>query len=242
MNILINCSFLGEHFYGTQKQSEKITVQGVIEEKLSTLFSTNIKTTTCSRLDRGVNALDFYLSFKIDKEVNLSHLRYFLNRSLGPDIFFKDIKEVPDSFSPRYSAHSKTYLYLIQNSDIKNPLLANITYIPPQKLDKKLLKECGKLFVGVHDFKYLSKPLDKEENTVMTIDSFSIDEDDLLKIRFKGSAFLRYQIRFMVGTMLRYSKKKISKEEVEKLLRGEKIQMSPLKAEPQGLLLEKVEY
>lgn len=243
MNVLIRISFLGENYYGTQKQAKNRTIQGEFEKYLSRIYSTEIKVTICSRLDRKVNALDFALSFFTDNEsISLDHLKYYLARSLDNDIFIKEVKRVADDFSPRYNCINKQYLYQIQNGNEYNPLLKNFTYIPPMPLDKEIIKEVVYLYKGKHDFRYFSTP-EGDENTILNIDDvlFS-EEDDILKIRFIGKSFLRYQIRFMVGSAIAVCNKKLTIDNIKDRLNSIDSAKSKYKAEPQGLLLEKINY
>ena len=79
MRYFIRIAFLGNGFYGTQKQKNHRTVQGDFEEKLSQIFDENIKVIISSRLDRNVNALDFALAFDTEKDtVSPDHLKYYL--------------------------------------------------------------------------------------------------------------------------------------------------------------------
>lgn len=243
MKIFIRIAFLGSDFYGTQKLPDKSTIQGLFASLLSNIYDQEIKVTISSRLDRGVHALDFALTFDIDSEsISIDHLKYYLKRSVGKNVFIKDVRIVENSFSPRYSCASKQYLYLIQNGETINPLFLPFTYIPKKSLDVSLLKETLNLFKGEHDFRYFSTPED-DENTMTSIDSVSFQENgDLLMIRFKGKSFLRYQVRFMVGSMISVAMKRLTIEEIKKGLTGTTCPHFKYKAEPQGLILESIDY
>lgn len=242
MNIFIRLSFYGKDFYGTQKLNEKRTIQGEFESLLSRIYNQKIKVTICSRLDRGVSAIDYAINFQVDSNITLSHLKYYLQRSVKDDIFIKDVRIVDDSFSSRYSCSYKQYLYLIQYKESFNPLLSPITLSVKKNLDLKKIEDALYLFKGEHDFKYLSSPED-DENTILTIDDVNITTSkDIIKIRFKGKYFLRYQVRFMIGTLLAYEKGIITIFDINDSLNGIKPLPSKLKAEAKGLMLEHIEY
>ncbi len=243
MNVLIRIAFNGRSFYGTQRLPKDPTIQGVFEHLLSRIYNTPTKVTISSRLDRGVHALDFALTFVPPNEtISLDHLQYYLKRSVPKDIFIKSIQQVDDSFSPRYDCLSKQYLYLIQNGKTKNPLFNPISYVPLHPLNKDIIKETLLLFKGQHDFRYFSSP-EGDENTLLTIDDVSFDDkDDVLKIRFLSKAFLRYQVRFMVGACISVSLHHITIDQVKEMLNGIPNTKTKYKAEPQGLILEKINY
>ena len=61
-------------------------------------------------------------------------------------------------------------------------------------------------------------------------------------ISFKGDGFLRYQIRNMVGILIRVGENKISTEDVEKILKSKDRTTSGKTAPAQGLYLTNVSY
>lgn len=245
MVVFLRISFLGSEFYGTQKQPDKKTIQGIFESLLSRIYAKEVKVTICSRLDRGVHALDYALSFtKPDERISLDHLSYCLRRGLEHDsVVLKDIREIKDEeFSARYSCDYKRYLYLIQNKEKQNPLFDPISYHPKKVLDLNKIKEALALFEGQHDFRFFATP-EGEENTVLILDKVSMEEKEgFLYLRFQGRNFLRYQVRFMVGAALLHAEDKLSLSTISELLSGKDILYPKKKAEPQGLILETIHY
>jgi tRNA pseudouridine38-40 synthase len=244
MKTFIRLSFFGASFYGTQKQKSFVTIQSVFENALSAIYGGPIKTTISSRLDRGVHALDFGLSFvPPDDRVSESHLRYYLRRTLSEDIVITDIRSVPDDFSARYSCDYKRYRYQIQNGTERHPLWNPLTYFPQNPLSEDKVQAALKLFEGTHDFRAFATPEKADEKTVLTIDAVSFaKKPDLILLRFQGHSFLRYQVRFMVGAVIRYATDKLTLDDIRALLDGKKDDYLKLKAEPQGLILETIHY
>lgn len=245
MVTFLRISFSGRNFYGTQKQPGKRTIQGLFEELLSRIYNQKIKVTISSRLDRGVNANDFGLSFTTpDSRVSAEHLQYYFRRALDRDVIVKEIRSVDDEeFSARYNCDYKRYLYLIQNQKNPNPLFESFTYHPAIKpLDPNKVQEALALFEGNHDFRLFATP-EGDENTLLTIDKTWFEEkDDILYLRFQGRNFLRYQVRFMVGAILSYCEGKLTLEGIQDLLQGKEVAYPKLKAEPEGLMLEEIHY
>ena len=100
-----------------------------------------------------------------------------------------------------------------------------------------------KLFVGEHDFRAFVTYNKEKENCVRTIYSAEFIEDgDHCIIRFHGNGFLRYQVRNMVGILIRIGEEKISCEEVEKILLSKDRSKDGKTAPSQGLYLVKVNY
>ena len=243
MKYLVRLAYLGKDFYGSQKQKDHPTIQGVFEDALSMLYREPVKVTIASRLDRFVNALDFALTYSVEEEkVDVSRVLYYFRRTFSPSIVIKGIQKVEENFSPRYDCIDKTYRYLIQTPDKINPLLAPISFVLQRPIDLEKLKEAASLFEGEHDFAPFATLEEEGEKTRLILDrtSFSL-EDGMISLRFTGKAFLRYQVRFMVGASLCYASGELSKEDLLASLNEGK-PWQKVKAEPQGLLLEQIRY
>ena len=88
------------------------------------------------------------------------------------------------------------------------------------------------------------KPDNKEkENCVRTIYYASIEQNNnKIVITFRGNGFLRYQVRNMVGILIKVGENKISTEDVEKILESKDRTTGGKTAPAVGLYLTNVEY
>ena len=66
MRVLGFVSYKGSNYQGWQKQNDVPTIQGEIEEKLSTIFNTEINIFASGRTDAGVHALKQTFHFDVD--------------------------------------------------------------------------------------------------------------------------------------------------------------------------------
>ncbi len=243
MRYMVRCQFLGSLFHGTQIQPKDRTVQGEFEKALSNIYDRPVKTVISSRLDAGVHALDFAVTFDVEEDnIGRERLEYYLKRYFFDLINILAVREVPDTFSPRFDCKSKTYLYLIQKREIRNPLFDPFTFTPTKTPSIEKLEEIGDLFVGLHDFRFFSTKDEEDENTLLTIDSFSVrEEKDLIAIRFTGKSFLKYEVRFLVGSMLMHDEDKLSVSDIQDAL-DRKREIYKYKAPAHGLILEKIDF
>ena len=208
MKILGICSYKGTNYYGWQKQVGFISVQSKIEEVLSQIYDTPINITGSGRTDAGVHAYKQYFHFVTEKEKDLKQLAYAMNKMLPEDIHILSLEKVDDDFHARYNAKRKIYEYdiLLKNKEVFNYDLA---YLYPMDLDVDLLKEALKLFEGEHNYQDFTSKEEDEGNFIRTIYSIEVKQDnDLIKIRFEGNGFMRYQIRNMVGSAIAVANKK----------------------------------
>ena len=64
----------------------------------------------------------------------------------------------------------------------------------------------------------------------------------IITITFKGDGFLRYQVRNMVGLLIKVGENKLSTKDVERILESKDRTKSGKTAPPQGLYLVNVKY
>ena len=212
MKIIGICSYKGTNYFGWQKQVGYVSVQSKIEECLSQIYDASITIYGSGRTDAGVHALKQYFHYVSDKEKDLNQLAYALNKMLPDDIKILSLTKVDDDFHARYSAKRKIYEYhlLLTNKD---PFNSDLAYIYPQDLDLKVLENALHLFVGTHNYQDFTSKEEDDDHFVRTIYEISVNKiDNLVKIRFEGNGFMRYQIRNMVGAAINVAsgKEKIS--------------------------------
>ena len=242
MNYFMRIAFRGRDFNGTQKLKDKITVQSMLEEKLTSIFDENIKVKIGSRLDKGVSALDFGVNFKTSIEkVKPNKLQYVLNRLLPNFIRIKECREVAYDFNARYDAISKTYLYVIERK-VENPLLIEVCWHPIFDFDIETFRNVSKLYVGNHCFDFFGSEEEKDGKILSIEDVWVEEKGNYVLWRVKGRSFLRYQVRFMVGTAYEIAAGRTSIDEITSRLDGTNKTTVHHKAPASGLILEKVEY
>ena len=208
MRVFGRVSYKGTQYQGWQKQTSAPSVQETIEKELSQILNTPISIQGSGRTDAGVHAKGQTFHFDVDKEVDLERLRYSLNCLLPEDVYVKSLEKVDDNFHARYSAKTKVYQYNIHfgHRDVfGNDLEATI----PQPCDLALFKEALKLFEGKHNFQNFTSKEEDQENFVREIYEINFEESkNRISITLKGNGFMRYMIRFLIGTALAISQGK----------------------------------
>ncbi len=243
-NIKLLISYDGTRYYGWQRQKEKPTIQGVIEEKLKVLTGEDVKLIGSGRTDAGVHALGQVANFRTNCELEPERLRRALNSLLPDDIYIKKAEYVPLDFHARYSAKSKTYEYRILNREepdiFKRRYLWHV--IPP--LDREKMQEALSLIVGTHDFSSFRSSGSSSVNPVRTVFRAELisDSDGLLRIVMEANGFLRHMVRNIVGTVVQVGYGKISLERFKEIFEAKDRRLAGKKAPAQGLFLVEVKY
>ena len=106
-------SYDGTNYCGWQMQPRGVSVEAVLNEKLSGLLREEIAVIGASRTDSGVHANRFCISLKTEFKIPCERLRAALNHFLPEDIAVLDCREVPEEFHARYSCTGKEYIYRI---------------------------------------------------------------------------------------------------------------------------------
>lgn len=239
---LIDFSYSGANFSGYQKQPGKRTVQDEIEKVLSSINNNSVKLTSSGRTDALVNAIHQKAHFDLDKEIGAYKLNGALNSYLPNDIYVNSVTKVDNLFHARYMVKSKTYEYLINTGDY-NPLLRTHVYQYCKPLNIRKMKKAVKYFIGKHDFTTFVSAEDKKQDKVREIYDASVDEKEgIIKITFKGSGFLKYQVRNMVGTLIKIGEEKVLPDIILSLLEKKDRKCAFLCAPAQGLTLTDVKY
>ncbi|MBR4262288.1 MAG: tRNA pseudouridine(38-40) synthase TruA [Bacilli bacterium] len=243
MRYKITFSYDGTAFHGYQKQNEYRSVEECLENALYDINNHTFTSITSSgRTDKGVHAKGQVASFNLDVNITEYKLKCALNSLLPEDIHVINAEEVDDDFHPRYMAKEKKYVYYLNVGEY-NPIERNYIYQYNRGLDIDKMKEGIKYFVGKHDFQsFVSNECEKDSYVREIFDARIEKEDDIIKFIFVGNGFMKYQVRNMVGTLVKVGKGKLEPIDIDLILRGEKDKNEVLTIKPEGLYLEEVKY
>ena len=243
MRFLIKFSYDGTNYSGFQTQKGLNTIQEKLEEAL-TKVNNGIKTTITAtgRTDKGVHALSQYGHADIDINITEQKLKRALNSNLPEDIHIISTKIVDKDFHARYQAKEKIYKYIINLGEY-NPLERNYVFQYNYQLNIDNIKKAIKFFEGKHDFRAFVTDNKEKDNCIREIYNTKIKEkEQKLIITFRGNGFLRYQVRNMVGILIKVGENKIQPEKITKILESKDRTKSGKTAPPEGLYLVDVIY
>ena len=243
MRFLIKFSYDGTAYNGFQTQPGLETIQEKLESALKIINNDKVTPIIATgRTDKGVHALCQYGHADIDVNITEKKLKRAMNSNLPDDIHVIETKIVEDDFHARYNVKTKEYQYVINVGEY-NPLERNYVFQYNYDLNVEAMANAIKVFVGEHDFRAFVTDNKEKENCVRTIFYASIEKScDKIVITFRGNGFLRYQIRNMVGILIKVGENKISTEDVEKILESKDRTIGGKTAPASGLYLTNVEY
>lgn len=242
-NLKVITAYRGTKYHGFQCQSNAITVQEVLEQKLSKVLNEPVTITGCSRTDTGVHANSFCFNVKTNSSISCLGFTRGVNGELPADISILSCEDAPPDFHARFDCKGKEYVYRIHCSESKNPFAEDLMFHYRRKLDLEAVRKAAGHFVGTHDFSSFCADCTNVSTTVRTIYSFDIENSgDSVIMLVKGNGFLYNMIRIMVGTLIDVSEKRIAPDDIPQILEAKDRLRAGRTAMAHGLYLNRVFY
>lgn len=219
--VMLTVAYDGTNYHGWQLQPNVVTVESVLNGKLSELLREEIRVIGASRTDTGVHALGNVAVFDTAARMPADKISYALNQRLPEDIRIQESREVPPAFHPRHQASRKTYEYKILNTAFPMPvyrLYTHFTYVP---LDVAQMQKAAAYLTGEHDFKSFCSEHTAVQTTVRTIYESTVEKSgDIIIIRVTGSGFLYNMVRIIAGTLIEAGKGRLAPESMPEILKA----------------------
>ena len=246
MKILIKIAYDGKNYCGWQVQKNGISVQSKICEAASGIYGCEVKVTGCSRTDSGVHAKEYFCTLEMPTGAPVvpeSRIPSAFNSHLPEDITVVSARAVNDDFHARYDVKSKTYEYVFDNGEQRDPFLFERAWHIPKRLDADKMNEAAQGFVGEYDFAAFMASGSSVTDTVRRItDATVIRDGDKVIFRVSGNGFLYNIVRIMAGTLYYVSIGKIESKEIKEIILSKDRKRAGITAPAGGLYLYTVRY
>ena len=202
MRYKLTIEYKGTNYNGWQRQLKLPSVQGKIEDTIFKLFGEKVTIGGAGRTDKGVHALGQVAHLNLSYEILPKNLMHALNCNLPDDIKIASIEVVENTFFAN-KAKSKTYKYNLYISEFLKPLKDDFATLVKPPISIELMKQAGKLFLGVHDFEAFSCASRTVKTTVREISKLDIiEKNNDIEITIEGNGFLYNMVRIIVGTLV----------------------------------------
>lgn len=242
-NLKLTVAYDGSGYHGFQRQLNALTVQQVLEEKLSVLCGERIVVAGAARTDAGVHAYGQVVSFRTSGAIPTDRIPAAARGIMPRDIAILAAIEMPAIFHARFSAIGKQYEYRILNSDRLDPILRNFVWQVEQRLDDDAMGVALSSLVGEHHFGAFQASGSSVKNPVRTLYSAECTrKDDFLEFRFHGNGFLYHMVRNIVGTVAEVGAGKRSLMNFQEIFSSRDRRAAGGTAPAAGLYLKEVFY
>lgn len=234
-------SYDGTDYHGWQRQPQKKTIQGLLENALLKIAKKNISVIGSGRTDAGVHALGQCAHFNLALDLPNKELSLALNALLPQDIRVISIEKTGMDFHARRSAVSKIYQYRIFNAPLLSPFIVRYVHHWFGPLDVDAMKAAAALFVREADFNPFSSNRLLHPVRRVTRSEIRRDKDEII-FTIEANGFLRYMVRTIAGTLLEIGRGRLAPPAIEDIFRsGKRTRLAPT-APAKGLCLIKVNY
>jgi tRNA pseudouridine38-40 synthase len=158
-------------------------------------------------------------------------------------VVVKELEVAPPGFHARHSAISRSYTYDVWLGRTRSALRRRRSYHVTGDLDVDSMSTAATLLVGSHDFRAFGRPTSPGGPTIRRLDAFEVlPRQSGVQFRVTGNAFLRHQVRRMVGLLLDVGRDSATQESVRAALAGAKDAPIARRVPASGLTLVSIGY
>jgi len=238
----IQLSYDGTAYHGWQIQPNGMSVQEMVEKKLSVVARETVLVTGAGRTDAGVHASFFVAHFDVENEqLDNQKIIHGLNNLLPADIAVQNIYKVHPDAHARFDALSRTYKYYVVK--IKDPFSRQYAAREHGNPDLHKMNEAACKLFDYDDFTSFSKlGTDVKTNICkVSLAEWKKTENGYV-FTVTADRFLRNMVRAIVGTLLEVGYGKISVEEFCRIIERKDRCAAGTSVPARGLFLVDIGY
>lgn len=241
MRYFIELSYNGTNYCGWQRQDNAVSVQQVLEEELSKVWTEPIEITGCGRTDAGVHARQYFAHFDALKTLPDNFL-YRINRMLPEDIAIHRLFEVRPELHARFDAITRTYKYFVHFE--KDPFREDQSFLLyEQRPDIAKMNRCIQQLYGERDFSTFEKKGSDNKTSVCKLmhAEWQATENGLV-FSVTADRFLRNMVRRMTAALLMVGTGRMDEQELIKAVLNREALDVKLAVPAKGLFLWAIQY
>lgn len=242
--IALGIEYKGTDYHGFQVQPNGVkTVQQALEGALSRVANEPVSLVCAGRTDAGVHATNQVIHFDTlavrPEKAWLRGTRPYLPDSVS----VRWVKEVTPRFHARFSAHNRTYRYLLTDAKTPSGLLHDQVTWSSRPLSVALMRQAAAYLVGLHDFTSFRATQCQAKSPVRRIEYIHlVRRGDLIVLEVQANAFLHHMVRNIVGVLMAVGAGDKPPAWVAEVLAARDRSAGGVTAKPFGLYLVAVDY
>lgn len=242
--ISLGVEYQGSGFYGFQAQKfTDNTIQGHLHRALSTVADEPITLVCAGRTDAGVHATGQVVHFDtLSRRPDKAWTRG-VNALLPDGISIQWCRHAGPGFHARFSARTRTYRYLICNSDYRPAIMARQVTWQKRPLNLPDMVTASRHLMGEQDFSAFRAAQCQARHAVRRIDSLRFAEAaGLIVMEVTANAFLHHMVRNIVGALFAVGCGDKPVDWVAEVLASRNRNLNAATAPATGLYLVAVDY
>jgi len=239
----LGLAYDGAPWQGWQTQPGGLTVQDTFESALSRFLACPTASICAGRTDTGVHALEQIVHIDTDAQRERESWVRGLNALLPGSVAVQWAAPVQEGFHARFSAVSRTYVYLVRNARVRSPLVHERVGWIFRPLELEPMRQAAARLQGEHDFSAFRSSQCQAASPVRTLQSLDIvQHGDIFMFLFKANAFLHHMVRNLMGALLYVGQGRHEPAWIDTLLVQRDRRLAAPTFSPAGLYLARVEY
>jgi len=243
MRVALGVEYDGRPYSGWQSQPDGKTVQDTLQHALSQICGHQISIIAAGRTDTGVHALEQVVHFDTQIQRPLTAWVRGANSLLPDSIAVLWAHPVPDEFHARFSAHARSYRYLLFNRATRPAIEAGKVGWYHAPLDLAVMQSAAQFLLGEHDFSAFRAAQCQAKSPVKHLHQLEISRrGEMLIFEFGANAFLHHMVRNIVGCMVYIGNGKNPPEWMAQVLASRERGLAAPTFAPDGLYLRKISY
>jgi tRNA pseudouridine38-40 synthase len=235
--------YQGADFCGFQRQKHSPSVQQELEQALSYVADCPVKIHCAGRTDTAVHASHQVIHFDTSAERSGYSWVQGANSQLPDSISLIWADKISQDFHARFSAGTRTYRYVIDNSPTRPAIMAAAVTWFKKPLDISLMQQSCEYLLGEQDFSAFRGSGCQSNSPWRNVHRANVyRRGNLVIFEITANAFLLHMVRNIVGSLLEVGTARQKPLWIQQLLaQGDRCK-SAATAAPDGLYLVAVDY
>jgi tRNA pseudouridine38-40 synthase len=239
-------SYDGTALHGWARQPAQRTVQGDLEQALTTVLRRPVELTVAGRTDAGVHATGQVAHCDVPRALWAEQEQRLVRRLRGvlaADITVTSVAEVHPDFDARFGALGRHYVYRLTDDPAGPPPLRRADTVGrPRSVDAEAMSLAAGLLLGEHDFAAFCRRREGATTIRTLLGLDVVRTGSLVTVSASADAFCHSMVRSLVGALLAVGEGRRPPEWPATLLaRTERASEVPV-APAHGLTLVRVDY
>lgn len=240
----------GKPYCGWQRQNDRQSVQGALEDALANLGEPEPVVQGAGRTDAGVHALGQVAHCDLERPWAPFRLMEALNAHLrqgGDPVAVLDCAKTDEEFHARFSATGRRYVYRMINRRAPLTVERGYAWNIKMPLDVAAMDKAAKLLLGEHDFTTFRSTECQAKSPVKTLNTLDVEEHHrhgvtVIEISTTARSYLHNQVRSLAGCLKAVGEGKWSEDDLMSALAArDRTACAPV-APAHGLYLVAVDY
>jgi tRNA pseudouridine38-40 synthase len=242
--VALAIQYVGTHLHGWQRQPRQRSVQGEIENVLTSVLKQRVTVQGAGRTDSGVHAAAQIAHFDAQTVVPPEKWQAILNSRLSDDIMIRGSAAVSLDWHARFSATWRRYRYTIYTDALPNLFLAPYTWHHyHQLLDVEKMEQAIQPLLGRHHLSAFHRSDSSRTHSWVEVQAVSCQRSGpLISIEIQANGFLYGMVRLLVGMLVLVGRGDLSCEQFTEIWQTERRDLVKHSAPAKGLCLLRVGY